>query len=220
MSIHLMNEINHLIRMLLELCTITEEALRKSIDSFNNLDVQNSEEIIQHDEIIDTKEVEVEEECLKLLALHQPVANDLRLIIAVLKINNDLERIADLAVNIAKRTKILSNLGRQYRKFDFSLMFNKSLYMLKQSIDALIESDKNAAYQISGMDDDLDRMNKEMIKDIIKEMKSHPEYTEELLQYFSISKAVERIGDHAVNICDDIIYITEGNIVRHSDNTE
>jgi phosphate transport system protein len=163
-------------------------------------------------------EVEIEEECLKVLALHQPVAVDLRFITAVIKINNDLERIADEAVNIARGVRFLSKEKKVFKfGFNFSEMLEKTQTMLKSSLDALINMDTDLAVKVCLLDDEIDDMNREvhrMVKDSIKE---NPEQGRQLVDLLLISRHLERIADHATNIAEVVIYLIEGEIVRHGE---
>jgi phosphate transport system protein len=160
-------------------------------------------------------EVGVEEDCLKILALHQPVAIDLRFIVAVLKINNDLERIGDLAVNIAERSAFLS----KHPPFGFSLglveMADRAQDMLKHSLDALINLDSGLAQEVCAADDEIDAMNRQMYLKIQDAIRSNPGKLESLIHLLSVSRHLERIADHATNIAEDVIYMVEGRIARH-----
>jgi phosphate transport system protein len=212
---HLRREIESLKRMIISLSTVVEENVRKAVRSIDQLDAKLAAEVIERDRDIDQSEVDVEEECLKILALHQPVAIDLRYIIAVLKINNDLERIGDLAVNIAERTLFLCEQDRLDVRFDFAGMSSKTLSMLKRSLDSLVNMDTQTARGVLVSDDEVDEMNRQMCREIADEIKREPEQTESLMRYFSASRHLERIADYATNIAEDVIYMMEGTIVRH-----
>jgi phosphate transport system protein len=161
-------------------------------------------------------EVDLEEECLKILALHQPVAIDLRFIIAVLKINNDLERIADLAVNIAERTVGLSGMSRVEIPFDFAGMARRAETMLNMSLDALVQLDTGIAHQVIALDDEVDAMHSANYGLIKAQILARPETLDALIQHLSLSRHLERIADLATNIAEDVIYMIDGVIVRHS----
>jgi phosphate transport system protein len=160
-------------------------------------------------------EVEVEESCLKILALHQPVATDLRFIIAVLKINNDLERVGDLAVNIAERALFLAAQPETKIDFDFTSMVVRTQEMLKKSLDVLVNLNARLAYEVCAFDDEIDAMNRQMYLIVQEAMNAHPEQVEHLLHLLSASRHLERIADHATNIAEDVIYMIKGEIVRH-----
>ncbi len=215
MSIHLLNEIDKLKKMVLGLSAMVEESVQRAVKSLDLRDEQLARRVIDHDIDIDRREVDVEEECLKILALHQPVAIDLRLIIAVLKINNDLERIGDLAVNIAERAAFLATQERLPIMFRFTLMAEKAQGMLHQSLDALVNLDAGLAREVCAKDDEVDAMNREAYLLVQEGIRRHPERLETLIHMLSASRHLERIADHATNIAEDVIYMCEGEIVRH-----
>ncbi len=216
MGKHLENELDRLKKQLLSLSVEVESALRRSVRAINSKDVKLAEDVIKYDRTIDLKEVEVEENCLKILALHQPVAIDLRLVVAALKINNDLERIGDLAVNISERAIYLArDLNPIEYPFDFESMAVKTIIMLNKAIDALMLMDANLAKRVCKDDDEIDEMNRNMYGKIFSEIRKKPEDVDTLIHYLSISRHLERIADYATNISEDIIYMIDGEIVRH-----
>lgn len=215
MSILLVNEINDLKKKMVQLSTMVEEAVYNSVKSISERDLELARRIIDEDIKIDRMEVEVEEECLKILALHQPVASDLRFIIAVLKIDNDLERIADLAVNIAESTSYLCAMPAVSAPFDLSSMSQKVKVMLRKAIDALVNLDSDLAEKVLELDDEIDEINNAMYDQVEKEIKRNPDKTAALISLATTSRHLERIGDHATNIAEDVIYMIEGKIVRH-----
>jgi phosphate transport system protein len=200
---------------ILALGAAVEEILYKAMKSLEERDRSLAEEVMQEDTAIDQMEVEIEEDCLKVLALHQPVAIDLRLIIAILKINNDLERVGDLAVNIAERSVFLATKEKVAIPADFTKMSEISRDMLTKSLDALVTEDSALAYKVCGMDDAVDAINSEMYTLIQDEIKKDPSKMEALIHLLSVSRHLERIADLATNIAEDVIYMIEGEIVRH-----
>jgi phosphate transport system protein len=172
-------------------------------------------QVIENDYEIDQYEVEIEEDCLKILALHQPVAIDLRFIVAVLKINNDLERIGDLAVNIAERAEFLATREPVGVSLDFVTMADKAQMMLKMSLDALVNLSVETAQQVRSSDDEIDAMNRRMYLKVQEAILDKPDRIESLVHLLSVSRHLERIADHATNIAEDVIYMIEGQIVRH-----
>ena len=160
-------------------------------------------------------EVDMEEECLKILALYQPVAIDLRFIITALKINNDLERIGDLAVNLAEHSAFLAGRPKTDVPFDFNEMTEKTELMLRKSLDALVKMDSKLAYEVCADDDEIDAMDRQMHMIVQQAVHTHPEQTECLMHLRSASGHLERVADHATNIAEDVIYMIEGRIVRH-----
>jgi phosphate transport system protein len=215
MTKHLEREVEKLKQRILGLSAIVEDSVYKAVKSVEERDPALADSVVEADHIIDTLEVEVEEDCLKVLALHQPVAKDLRLVVAVLKINNDLERIGDLAVNIAQRSKSLSLLKKVSALFQFSHMSAKVKQMLRQSLQALVNLDRDLAVAVCAADDEVDTMNRDMHKQIRESIGKHPEDLEALLYFISVSRNLERIADHATNIAEDVIYMIDGEIVRH-----
>lgn len=215
MSRHFEKELNKLKERLLSLSFAVEENFSKAVLSVKNRDEKLAKEVIQKDTDIDLIEVELEEDCLKILALHQPVAIDLRMVVAALKINNDLERIGDLAVNIAERSIFLCNCKPIQAPFDFETMAKKTRSMIKQAIDSLIQMDSSTARKVCSADDEIDQINREMYQTVYEKIRQTPDHVSELIQYLSISRHLERIADYATNIAEDIIYMIEGSIVRH-----
>ena len=216
MTKHFQNEIERLKKKILCLAALVEEALRGAVKSITEDNIELAGKIVKSDQAIDLLEVEVEEECLKILALHQPVAADLRYVIAVLKINNDLERIADLASNIAKKTSTLS-VHRDSIKipFDLSSMLDQVLSMVRESVTALITNDMAKAKQVCIDDDVVDAQHKEAFHIIREHLRTNPDSADYLLSLLYVSRNLERIADHATNVAEDVIYMIEGDIVRH-----
>ncbi|MBE7464576.1 MAG: phosphate signaling complex protein PhoU [Planctomycetes bacterium] len=208
-------EFDRLKKMLLELSALVEDVLHKSVASIERRDGTLAHEVLKDDPEIDHREVDVEEECLKILALHQPVANDLRFIVAVLKINNDLERIGDLAVNIAERGTYLADHRSVDIPFDFYGMAEKAQSMVKRALDALIYLDAPLARQVCAADDEVDALDRHMFETVREAMRAHPENVDELINFLAVSRHLERIADHATNIAEDVIYMIDGEIVRH-----
>ncbi|MFH1850743.1 MAG: phosphate signaling complex protein PhoU [Candidatus Neomarinimicrobiota bacterium] len=161
-------------------------------------------------------EVNLEEECLKVLVLHQPVAADLRYIVSVLKINSDLERIGDLAVNIAKRARRLDKRPPLVIPDDITVMTRKAQQMLKNSLDALIRLDLNIAAKVCEDDQEVDQLHNKTFSYLEEHIKMNPEQAGDLIHLVGISRHLERIADHATNIAEDVMYMVRGEISRHS----
>lgn len=220
MRIRLTRDIDKLKTRVIELGTLVEERLRLAVKAIECRDAELARRVIAGDTEIDDLEVELEEECLKVLALHQPVADQLRYIVAVLKMNNDLERIGDLAVNISQRAEFIASGAPIQIPFDYFTMCDRAQQMLKKSLDALVNMDLQLAYQVCAEDDDVDTMKHAMQKQFSEQIKSeairfNPEHSESLVNLFLISRHLERIADHATNIAEDIIYMISGEIHRH-----
>lgn len=212
---HLEREIEHLKKQFSALSTVVEENFIQAIKAFKTLDASQSKIVIDNDEKIDQMEIAVEEECLKLLALYQPVAVDLRYIITILKINNDLERIGDLSCNIAKCTVSLSEIPNFDIPSLFPVMTHKTHVMLEKSLEALSSFDCNLAYEVCRLDSDVDELKASLEKELILAIQAEPMHVERMLRLLSISRYLERIADHATNIAEDVIYSVQGEIIRH-----
>jgi len=215
MSRHLEREFEQLKKDILSLGARVEEAVHQSVKSIALRDSKLAKLVIDGDLAIDQREVEIEEDCLKVLALHQPVAIDLRFIVAVMKINNDLERIADLAVNIAERTVSLSDRPPITESFDFQTMAAKVEAMLRLSLDALVQTDPIRARQVLVADDEIDNIHRQMYDLVQRAILDRPGEINSLIQMLAVSRYLERIADHATNIAEDVIYLVQGEIVRH-----
>ena len=215
MKRHLQKELSSLKKRILSLGAMAEERVRMAIKAFETKDGDLARRVIESDREIDEAEVEVEEECLKIIALHQPVAVDLRFINIVIKINNDLERVGDEAVNIAERVENISKRLPLLVPFDFSTMAEKAEAMLKDSLDALVNQDVDLAYKVCLDDDDVDRMNHMIYDEVKEEIKKQPDRVTYLLNLLLIARHLERIADHATNIAEEVIYMIEGEISRH-----
>ena len=209
-------ELAQLEKQLLALTAMVEENVQLSFKSLTKGDVALAGKLIKSEQEINRMEVELEEECLKILALHQPVANDLRLIVAVLKINNNLERIADLAVNIAERALAVAKAPRVTCPLNLDDMAERVIAMLGQALDSLVNADLELAHSVLELDEEVDTLhggNYQLFKDHI--LKS-PETIDTVLSYLTVSRHLERIADLATNIAEDVIYLNEGTIVRHT----
>lgn len=215
MGIHLQKELSKIKKSILTLGAMVEDRVKMAAGSIENWDIEQAETVIDTDVEIDDMEVEIEEECLKILALHQPVAVDLRFLIAVIKINNELESIADQAVNIAERVVTISRQQEHEFAFDYSVMAEKAQNMLKKSLDSLVNQDLDLAFKVLSLDDEVDEL-KSKAYDIIKDaMAKHTENLGYYINLLLISRHLERLADHAENIAEEVIYQIEGEIVRH-----
>lgn len=212
---HLQREIENLKKKILSLGARVETTVHDAMRSIETRDAALARKIIEEDIQIDQTEVEVEEECLKILALYQPVAIDLRFIVAVLKINNDLERIGDLAVNIAERSSYLAGQPEVNVSFDFAQMSEKTEAMLNKSLDALVNLSSQLAHEVCMSDDAIDNMNRQAYLRVQEAIRKHPDQMSSLIHLLSVSRHLERIADHATNIAEDVIYMIDGEIVRH-----
>jgi phosphate transport system protein len=217
MSVHLQRAIDQLKKDLLSLCALVEEQTQIAVRALLSRDEELAHEAICRDLEIDQREVEVEEECLKILALHQPVAADLRFIVAALKINNDLERIGDLAVNIARKAITFACGPPMEIPFDLAGMWDKTQAMLRDSLDCLVNLDPALANAVCARDNEVDALKRAIRLKAEDMIRKNPERAPTLLTLVAVSRNLERVADHASNIAEDVIYMVEGRIVRHTD---
>lgn len=215
MTLLLHKEIERLKKMLLSLMAVVEESLNKAVLSLENRDLALAQTVIADDERIDEMEVDIEEEALKILALYQPVAIDLRFIVSAMRTNNELERIGDTAVNIAERATFLSGQPPLNLPMDIPAMADKVQEMLRSSLDAFVNMDDDLAREVLRMDDDVDEMNRRMFTIVYEKVREMPERAEALIHSLSATRHLERVADHATNIAEDVIYLVVGEIARH-----
>ncbi len=215
MSIHLSRDLENLQRRVLALAGAVEQTVEKAMRALFERDVQLAMNLMESDTPIDLEENQIEEDCLKILALHQPVAVDLRRVAAILKINSDLERMADLAVNIAERAAALARGPDVFVPPTFRQMTDLTNTMVRDSLDAFVNIDVALAKRVCRMDDEVDRYNREIIDQVTQFMKQSPNNVDPGLHLFSAARQLERIADHATNIAEDVVYMVEGKIIRH-----
>lgn len=198
-----------------ELCTLVSGNFEKVLQGIQQMDGVLLEKIKREDHLVDDLEIVIEEECLKILALYQPVAGDLRQIVAMLKINNDMERIGDLTSNIAGRGLSLqkSNLdGYKYLIPDMAVLVTS---MLKDAITSVLERRTDLAVRVCKLDDEVDAMHAKMYHTLQADFLKNPDQFSAYMNYISISRFLERIADHTTNIAEDLLYMLEGEIFRH-----
>lgn len=215
MSIHLMRDLESLHRSVLSMSAMVEDLVHRAVDELGKPNSELTQNLESRDDEVDQWDVQIEEDCLKILALHQPVAIDLRRIATVLKISAELERVADLAVNLSERALGLAASPEVHVPDKLQMMANLALDMLHRAIDAFVELDSKLAKDICNRDDHVDRLNREIIEELIQFMRKHPESIEPAMHLFSASRHVERVADHATNIAEDVVYLVEGEIIRH-----
>ena len=215
MTLHFSNEMDRLHRDIVSMCSAVEELINESVRGLQNRSSTLAEELAVRDHEINELDVSIEEECLKILALYHPVANDLRRVAAVLKIIGELERVGDLAVNIAERSRDIA----QYPHFPLpdrlEEMATEALSMLHGSIDAYVEQDPDKAREVCLRDDGVDDLNVELIQQLRKDMTADTNLVEPGMHLFSCIRHIERVADHATNIAEDVVYLIEGEIIRH-----
>ncbi len=217
MAMHLQKELSKIKKSILTLGAIVEDRVRLAALAIETRDAELAKKVVNSDHEVDEMEVDIEEECLKILALYQPVAVDLRFLIAVIKINSDLESIGDQAVNIAQRVAIIAKQKKYSFVFDYSVMARKSQEMLKKSLDALVNLDLDLAFRVLVMDDDVDLIQRQAYDEIKAAMaNAHADSHGYLINLLLVSRHLERLADYATNIAEEVIYLIEGEIVRHT----
>ncbi len=215
MAKHLQRDLDNLQRDLLSLAALVEGSIHKAIRALRERDVELAREVVGTDPQIDAEENHIEEECLKVLALHQPVAIDLRRIAAAMRINMDLERMGDLAEDIAGRALHLATLPTLPFQDSLQSMTDLTIMMVRESLDAFVGLNTAQAQAVLRMDDEVDRYNDNVTASLVAAMKSSSRLIEPGLSMYSAVRHLERIADHATNIAEDVIYLVEGEIVRH-----
>jgi len=213
---HLERELDNLSKEFLTTGAMVEDATNKAFLALTQRRTDIAQEIEQGDDAIDEKENHIEEECLKLLALYQPVATDLRFIITAMKVNNDLERIGDLAANIAERAKRLAELDPIPLPESLNKLVSNVQAMVRDSLNSLVNMDSQLARKVCELDDEVDDINRGMYTEMQDVMKKDPSMVERAISTLSVSLHLERIADLATNIAEDVIFLVEGEIVRHN----
>lgn len=213
---HLQRDLEQLNKRLLGMSGLVEEMIDQATRALAERREEWAEQVVASDAEVDQQEVQIEEECLKILALHQPVAVDLRRIATVLKANADLERIADLAVSIAERAQAIADSPSFPIPDQLERMVALATQMVRGAMDAFVNLDSAAASRILRLDDTVDALNRDIIAELQTLMQQDPHLVAPALHCFSATRHIERIADHATNIAEDVIYLVEGDIVRHS----
>jgi phosphate transport system protein len=216
MTRHLERDLDRLSRELLTMGAMVEEATNKALRAVSTRRSDLAREVVQGDNAINDRENLIEEECLKLLALHQPVATDLRFIITAMKVNNDLERMGDLAVNISERVAHLAGLDPIPLPKSFEKMLPAVQSMVRDSLNSLVNMDSKLARSVCEVDDEVDTINAGMYDAMQKVMHDDPSTIEMAINTLSVSRNLERIADLATNIAEDVVFLVEGEIVRHN----
>ena len=209
-------ELGQLEKQLLTLTAVVEDSVQQAIKALSGHNRELAQKVIDNDDHINRLEVDLEEECLKVLALHQPVANDLRMIVAVLKINNDLERIADQAANICERALAISESPKMICPLELDKMGGKVIDMLEKALNSLVNADLEMARNVLELDDEVDAIHSGNYKSFKDYVRHHPDSVDIVLSYLTFSRHLERVADLATNIAEDVIYLNEGSIVRHT----
>ena len=215
MTTHLHRDLADLSQDILAMGTAVGAALEQASEALVSRRVSVAEQVLAGDARIDARELEIDDDCLKILALHQPVASDLRQVTASMKINNDLERIGDLAVNIAERALDLSGRQPLNRELHFEQMTSAARWMLSSALRSLVENDVSLAREVCARDDEVDDINRLHFGSLIAHMEAHPGDVAVCLDYLTASLHLERVADLATNIAEDVIFLVDAVDVRH-----
>lgn len=215
MTKHLRLDLENLEKRLLLLGARVEDSVRKSVLALRKGRKDLAEEVIRGDAEVDSDEVALEDNCLKVLALHHPVANDLRFVAAILKINSDLERIGDLAANVARRALDLPAQTAAPAPAGLEGLLENVVLMLREALDAFVQGDVRLARKVLAHDQKVNEAYRSIVAGTIEQLKGHSVDVDAAILYMNAAKNLERIADHATNIAEDVVYIVEGEIIRH-----
>jgi phosphate transport system protein len=212
---HFREELEALQGRLLEMGGLAEERVRAALEGLVSRDPAIINKILSGDEPINQLHIEVDNRCFRLLALHQPMATDLRAIVAAVKINTDLERVGDLAVNIAEASKRYIGHAPVKQLIDIPQMGQIAQAMLRDALDAFVRRDTELAHKVLSEDDRLDSLKTQVFRDLLTHMLQNQSTVEPSLDLILVSRHLERIGDHATNIAEDVIFMVSALDVRH-----
>jgi phosphate transport system protein len=201
---------------LIKMASMAEEAIEKAMESVLSEDKELATEIAHGDEAINSMEMHIDSIIVELLALQQPVASDLRLILAASKINNDLERIGDHAVNLAESALMIDSKGKPIaQREDITRMSQLARRMLSDAVDAFIHLDANIGEAVVLMDDSVDNLNRKTTHELMELMKVDPESVEQAIEFIRVSRNLERVADLATNIAEEVVFIARAKVIKH-----
>jgi len=216
MTRHFHDELDALKQTLLAMGGLVEEQIRRAMQALLERDDVMAQDVIDRDRQVNTYDVEVDEQCVNLLALHQPAASDLRFITTAMKIVTDLERIGDQAVNIAQRALELNREPQLKPYIDLPRMADRAQRMVKESLDAFVAGDTALARQVCAADAEVDALKEQIFRELLTFMMEDPRTVSRAIRVILISRFMERVADHATNIAEMVIYLVEGKMVRHT----
>jgi phosphate transport system protein len=215
MESHFQQELNQLKSELLKMAGLVERAINNAVEALVHRDTSLAERTIAEDNQIDKMELTVDEHCLKLLALHQPMAADLRFITSAMRINTDLERIGDQAVNIAERVMALNREPQLKPYIDIPRMAEIAQSMVKDVLDAFVNGDAQLARSVCERDDQVDGLNDQVFRELLTYMISNPQTISRAVHLILVSRCLERIADHATNIAEGVIFMVKALVIKH-----
>ena len=215
MQRHFEDQIEELKSHLLHMSGLAERITRKAVEALQRRDTVLAEEVFRDDKVIDRLEIEIEERCIDLLALQQPLARDLRFITSALKISNDLERVGDHGVNIAGCAVTLASLTAVRPLGDLPALTDGALGMLREALDAFVRRDAESARRLVLRDDEVDELNRHLFGELLARMVQSPAEIEASMSYVLVGRNLERIGDLATNIAEEVVFITEARVIKH-----
>ncbi|HDQ26664.1 MAG TPA: phosphate signaling complex protein PhoU [bacterium] len=215
MERHFDEELKALKKNILNMASMVDELTGRAIKALKERDEALAEEVEKADEVVDLLEIEIDKQCLDLMARRQPLAIDLRFITSVMKINNDLERIGDLATTIAHKSRILLKYPPLKPLIDIPRMADMVREMIKESVNALVERDSVKAMKIIEMDNEVDSLYVQVFREILTYMMENNENIKSGIELILIAKYIERMADHVTNIAEDIVYMIEGKTIKH-----
>ncbi len=213
--VHLQREIDRLKRKMLALGALVEESMRLAMQGLEEHDVEKAHRVINTDAVIDEQEVDVEEECLKILALYQPVAKDLRFLIAVVKINSELERIGDLSAEIAEKAIECVAGSAVAVPSEMITLADRTERIVERALDSLVRQDARTARRVLAADDEIDAFYASLIEELKNRIRADLDDLDGLILLVNVARCLERMADHATNIAEDVLYMVEGEIYRH-----
>ena len=216
MTRHFHEELDALKQTLLAMGGLVEDQIRRAMQALLERDDVIAQEVIDRDRQVNAYDVEVDEQCVNLLALHQPAASDLRFITTAMKIVTDLERIGDQAVNIAQRALELNREPQLKPYIDLPRMADRAQRMVKESLDAFVAGDTAQARRVCAADAEVDALKEQIFRELLTYMMEDPRTVSRAIRVILISRFMERVADHATNIAEMVIYLVEGKMVRHT----
>jgi len=216
MTTHLQMELDHIAEKIFEMADRAIESIDRAIAALKDLNAAAADKVIDSDSVLDSLEKEIDEECVKILVTRQPAASDLRLVLAMLKINTDLERIGDLAVNISKETKSLCGKPHIKPLIDIPRMGQIAVEMIKNTLQAMTTMDAQLAKDVIARDKDIDDLNRQLFRELFTIMAENPSSISQAFSLIMIARLLERAGDHVTNIAERVVFYIEGVDIRHS----